>query len=199
MGYACPVCEEPQQDAEHLANHLAFQAMTHADDHESWLDEHAPDWAIGGPADLAPRVADLAREVAYEVVFDDTTDGRAGSERYDPDLQGEPHTEGQEHEHGHRHQHQRGRPHPHPRSRGAGQDGERGPGDGDAGLGDLDPETRTVVAEARELTREMLTEDDGGESDADEEIESDTHDGDESDADEGEDEGDDRTGSDRRR
>ena len=46
MGYACPVCEIPHQDATHLANHLAFTAMTHGDDHEAWLDDH-PDPAAG--------------------------------------------------------------------------------------------------------------------------------------------------------
>jgi hypothetical protein len=39
MGYACPVCETPQQDAAHLADHLAFTAIVHTDDHESWLED----------------------------------------------------------------------------------------------------------------------------------------------------------------
>ncbi|MFB6196643.1 MAG: DUF5810 domain-containing protein, partial [Halobacteriaceae archaeon] len=27
MGYLCPICEEPQVDPEHLANHMAFSAI----------------------------------------------------------------------------------------------------------------------------------------------------------------------------
>ena len=142
MGYACPVCDEPQQDAEHLANHLAFQAMIHGDDHESWLDEHTPGWEAGGRDELAPRVAAAAEEAEYEVVFDDTAPERDGDEElYDPDLQGVNH-----HEHGHSHDH----------------------GDSQAAAIDIEsanlgPEERQIVEDARELTREML--DDGGERD----------------------------------
>jgi hypothetical protein len=74
MGYACPVCETPHPDAEHLANHLAFTAMLHGDDHERWLDDHVPDWAAVGPDELAPTVADHAPETPHETVFEDTTD-----------------------------------------------------------------------------------------------------------------------------
>jgi len=72
MGYACPVCETPQRDGEHLANHLAFTAMLHGDAHETWLDEHAPDWSAAGAAELAPVVVEYADEVAYDEVFEDT-------------------------------------------------------------------------------------------------------------------------------
>ncbi|WP_299330789.1 DUF5810 domain-containing protein [Haloplanus sp.] len=72
MEYACPVCETPQQDAEHLANHLAFTAMLHGDAHETWLNDHVPGWAEAGAADLAPVVADHADEATYEAVFEDT-------------------------------------------------------------------------------------------------------------------------------
>ncbi|MFB6303009.1 MAG: DUF5810 domain-containing protein [Haloferacaceae archaeon] len=72
MGYACPVCEIPQRDAEHLANHLAFAAMLHGDDHRTWLDEHAPGWADEGPAELGERVAPLAPEATYEEVFEES-------------------------------------------------------------------------------------------------------------------------------
>jgi hypothetical protein len=160
MGYACPVCDDPQQDAEHLANHLAFQALTHGDDHESWLDDHAPGWVEAGPAELGPRLAELADEADYEAVFDDTTGGRDAGDLYDPDLQGTaaPGTgptagSGQGHGHGHGHDHEHGHEHEH----------EHGHGHADAGRGgsvdaaDLDPETRAVVEEARELTREMLS------------------------------------------
>jgi hypothetical protein len=145
MGYACPVCDDPQQDAEHLANHLAFQALTHGDDHESWLDDHAPGWAEGGPADLAPRLAELAEAAEYEVVFADTTGERGDGERYDPDLQGVEGLPGQDHRHGGVGGYDHGHDHRH-----AGGDG--------IDVSNLDPEARDVVEEARSLTREMLEE-----------------------------------------
>lgn len=72
MGYACPVCETPQRDAEHLANHLAFTAMLHGDAHERWLDETVPGWASEGAAELAPIVADHAEETPYDEVFEES-------------------------------------------------------------------------------------------------------------------------------
>lgn len=85
MGYACPVCESPQADAGHLANHLAFTALLRGGDHETWLDEHVPEWeSLREPA-LGERVTDHASEVAYPQVFEDTTDreptGAAGTDR----------------------------------------------------------------------------------------------------------------------
>ncbi|MEF8856566.1 MAG: DUF5810 domain-containing protein [Haloplanus sp.] len=77
MGYACPVCETPQRDAEHLANHLAFTAMLHGDAHEEWLDDHAPDWSEAGVAELAPVVVEYADDVAYDEVFEDTVERQA--------------------------------------------------------------------------------------------------------------------------
>lgn len=73
MGYACPVCETPQADARHLANHLAFTALLGDDDHESWLDDHAPGWEQSGEDDLAERVEETASVVEYPQVFEDTT------------------------------------------------------------------------------------------------------------------------------
>ncbi|QLC33525.1 hypothetical protein EFA46_004695 [Halarchaeum sp. CBA1220] len=67
MGYACPVCDEHVPDAEHLADHLAFAAVTGASDHEAWLDEHAAGWEEGGTDDLAPRVTEHAETVEFEV------------------------------------------------------------------------------------------------------------------------------------
>lgn len=162
MGYACPVCDEPQRDAEHLANHLAFQAMTHGGDHETWLDAHAPDWASGGPAALAPRVAAFAPDADYEVVFEDTAGDARDGTSFDPDLQGEPtsgdrtHGHGYEHGHdpGHGHEHGDGRPHT----------------DAAVQPSDLDPETRGIVENARTLTREMLAD----ETDADTDVDADT-------------------------
>ncbi len=86
MGFECPVCGEPQADAEHLANHLAFSAMLGRDDHESWLDDHAPDWAGMGPDDLAPVVADQAPEVDRPGDADEHHHGDAG--RFEDELAG---------------------------------------------------------------------------------------------------------------
>ncbi|WP_251329305.1 DUF5810 domain-containing protein [Haloplanus pelagicus] len=72
MGLACPVCETPQRDAEHLANHLAFTAMLHGDAHERWLDETVPGWAGEGAAELGPVVAEHAEEAVYEEVFEES-------------------------------------------------------------------------------------------------------------------------------
>lgn len=74
MGYACPVCGDPQADAEHLANHLAFTAMLGDADHESWLDERVPDWADRDPDALGAALTDEAEEREYPQVFEDTTD-----------------------------------------------------------------------------------------------------------------------------
>jgi len=73
MGYACPVCETPHPDGEHLANHLAFTAMLGRTDHEAWLDDHAPDWESQGPDDLADSVAEHVPETEFPQMFDDTT------------------------------------------------------------------------------------------------------------------------------
>jgi hypothetical protein len=134
MGYACPVCEVPQEDAEHLANHLAFTALLHEDDHADWLDESVPDWRDGGPEDLAPTVADLAAESDYDAVFEDTTGG-----------------------HDHRHG---GQDHQHA---GHGQSGhDLGVDPAAAGrrgaVGELDAEAQSVLQEARAMTREMLAD-----------------------------------------
>jgi hypothetical protein len=77
MGYACPVCDVPQQDGEHLADHLAFTAMTNGGEHEVWLDEHVPGWGSSGPDDLGPRVVEYAEETTYETVFEDTVHDHA--------------------------------------------------------------------------------------------------------------------------
>lgn len=63
MAYACPVCEEPQADGEHLANHLAFSALLGRSEHADWLDEHAPDWGDDDPESLAERVTPHAETV----------------------------------------------------------------------------------------------------------------------------------------
>lgn len=73
MGYACPVCGDPQADAGHLANHLAITAIARGGDHEAWLDEQVPDWEERGEEALAPTVVDEAAETDYPQVFEDTT------------------------------------------------------------------------------------------------------------------------------
>jgi hypothetical protein len=139
MGYACPVCETPQMDARHLANHMAFTAMMRHEDHEAWLDEHAPGWSESGEADLAARIEGLVEEVEFPQVFEDTTG----------------------HDHGHDHDD------PIEERSGALFDDDPGflpPAEEGE---DLDPETRRVLEEARDLTERMLAEDE--EDDEDEE------------------------------
>jgi len=96
MGYACPVCGDPQADGEHLANHLAFTALRGDADHEQWLDDHAPDWDQGDAESLAPVVTEHAETVEFPQVFENTTehDHEHDDERSgalfddDPDLPG---------------------------------------------------------------------------------------------------------------
>ena len=86
MGYACPVCETPQADATHLANHLAITAIARGGEHEAWLEDHVPDWADLDEAALAERAVDHASATEYPQVFEDTTgEGRdAGDAGVDP-------------------------------------------------------------------------------------------------------------------
>lgn len=83
MGYACPVCEEPQVDAEHLANHLAFTAIIHGDDHESWLDERVEDWGAMDPETLGPLVAEHAESVEVDAPEPEHDHGTRGSPAID--------------------------------------------------------------------------------------------------------------------
>lgn len=133
MGYACPVCETPQMDATHLANHLAFTALLGDEDHESWLDEHVPEWEELDEATLGERVAVHAKEAGFPRVFEDTT----GDSEHD-DAPGE--RSGALFDDGSRAGHAHGRAHGH-----------------DHGTADrqLDEETEQVLDEARELTRQM--------------------------------------------
>lgn len=75
MGYSCPVCEDPQADGIHLANHLAITAMTRGGDHEEFLDEHVPEWQELGEQELAEKLQENAEETEYPQVFEDTTGG----------------------------------------------------------------------------------------------------------------------------
>ena len=75
MAYLCPVCGEPQVDAEHLANHLAFTALIRGTDHEDWLDEHMPNWGEDDDEALAARLRDLdaIAEIDHPIDGADTT------------------------------------------------------------------------------------------------------------------------------
>jgi hypothetical protein len=74
MGYRCPVCNDPQADDVHLANHLAFTAMLRGGDHEAWLDDRVTDWEGLGDEELATRLTEYADETEYPQVFEDTAD-----------------------------------------------------------------------------------------------------------------------------
>lgn len=74
MGYRCPVCDDPQADGVHLANHLALTAMVRGGDHEAWLDEHIPGWAELGETELAAELTEKAEDADYPQIFEDTTD-----------------------------------------------------------------------------------------------------------------------------
>ncbi|MEF8887245.1 MAG: DUF5810 domain-containing protein [Haloarculaceae archaeon] len=130
MGYACPVCEDPQSDATHLANHLAFTAMLRGGEHGEWLDDHVPEWGDLDETELGERVAEHAEETEFPQVFEDTTDRGPGSHGHDHGEGGHSHLGG----------------------------GHTDPGDLPAGadaLADegLDEEAREAIAEAREMTR----------------------------------------------
>mgnify|MGYP006286762311 CR=1 len=143
MGYACPVCETPQSDAEHLANHLAFTAMLGDDDHEEWLDDHAPGWNEDGEDELADRIEEYAKEVGFPQVFEDTThdhshgDEPQGGDLFEDELE-RANSQG------------RG-------SMASGTGGAGGAGAG--GAGSLDGEAQSILQEARAMTEEMLDED----------------------------------------
>ncbi|KAB7515949.1 hypothetical protein DM867_02060 [Halosegnis rubeus] len=148
MGYACPVCDDPQVDARHLANHLAFTAILGDDGHEAWLDEHAPDWAEEGEAELAERVREFAEEDEYPQVFEDTTGGRSDREsgRSGELFESEGHDHSG-HDHGHAHD-------------------QELPSQADV---EMDEDTQAVLEEARELTKEMLAESEADEPDDEDE------------------------------
>ena len=152
MGYACPVCETPQSDAEHLANHLAFTAMLGDDDHEAWLDDHAPGWDDDGETELADRVEEYAAEVGFPQVFDDTTpdhdhasDEPRGGDLFEDELA---------------------------RANDRGRGSMASGGGANPSGGALDGEAQEILREAQEMTREMLA-DESDESDGETTDESD--------------------------
>jgi hypothetical protein len=143
MGYACPVCSDPQADGGHLANHLAFTAMLGDDAHDAWLDEHAPGWGEMGEAELADVVVGDVEATEFPQVFEDTAGGMAEegdppAERSGALFDGQPHGGGD------------------------GHSVEDAPetGSGVAGGPDnaepLDEEAAAILEAAREMTRQML-------------------------------------------
>ncbi|MGA9402446.1 DUF5810 domain-containing protein [Haladaptatus sp.] len=132
MGYACPVCETPQSDGEHLANHLAFAAILGDDEHESWLDEYAPGWNEDGPDELAPRITEYADEEEYPQVFEDTV-----------------------HDHGHDHGHGHGLEDELQQAGGYGRDATMG------------SDAQRIMAEARQMTEQMMNDESEGAEDDD--------------------------------
>ncbi len=146
MGYACPVCDVPQRDARHLADHLAFTAMLRHEEHEEWLDERVPEWGQQGPADLGAEVVEYAEETEYDEVFEDTVN------RHDHHHDREESPFDDDHEHAH----------------GSGHGGIDVSAADQRGSGGVDAETQHVLMEARELTRQMMESsggEDGSESD----------------------------------
>lgn len=126
MGYRCPVCGSPQQDDEHLANHLAMTAMLHGEDHEAWLDDRVAEWGEYTPPELAAEIVDAAEAIDYD---------EATAEDAAVDI---PTAEG--HDHGHDHAGT------HPTEELA------DPGEvPDSGF--IDEAAEQAVAEAREMTR----------------------------------------------
>jgi len=133
MAYRCPVCDTPQVDAEHLANHLAFTAVIRGDGHEDWLDEHAPGWGEENPGTLAPKVDEAVPEVEVPA-FDEAHEDHGHGGRLEDELaQGGGH-----------------------RGPGAG-DAPAG------GRGDRTDEAAGVMEEARRLTERMYGLDEDGE------------------------------------
>ncbi len=150
MGYACPVCSDPQADAGHLANHLAFTAILGDSDHETWLDELAPEWSEMGERELASIVSESVEETDFPQLFDDTAGGLdAESDESLSKRSGALFDEG-EHDHDHTRGHGRG----------------YGSGPGRRAIdtsGAMDEEAEAVLEEARELTRRMLEEENDSE------------------------------------
>ena len=146
MAYRCPVCDNPEIDAEHLANHLAFTAVIRGDDHEDWLDEHVPGWDEEGPETLAPKVDEAVPEVEVPELDDDGG-----------------------HDHGGRLEDELAQQGSHRGPGAAGGSGEASGADGASagGRGDLTDEAAGVMAQAQELTREMYDLDDEDADDAD--------------------------------
>lgn len=141
MGYACPVCDAEQADAKHLANHLAITASLGRQEHQEWLEEHAPEWGERSPEELGEIVSQYAPEI--ETPEFEGASGGAGS--------------GSGHSHGHDHDH--GRP--------TGLEDDLARQSRQPGRGSMTNEAENVLQEARELTRRMVNADESSGDDAD--------------------------------
>jgi hypothetical protein len=121
--------------------------MLHSDDHESWLDAHASGWKTAEPAELGDAIIEDAAEAEYNQVFEDTT------VEHD-------HSRSQSHANAHAHDgdHEAGdRPF----------EGDTAPAaSGTRTTGEASPnaETQAVLEEARELTRQMMSGDESGQT-----------------------------------
>ncbi|WP_266074833.1 DUF5810 domain-containing protein [Haladaptatus caseinilyticus] len=143
MGFACPVCATPQSDGKHLANHLAFAAILGDDEHETWLDEHAPGWSEESPDELASRVTEYASEEEYPQMFEDTVHDHSHHHHGQQEL--DQHGHGQ---HGH----------------GLETELQQAGGYGrDANLG---AQAQSIMNEARRMTEAMLDDEELGDDDA---------------------------------
>jgi hypothetical protein len=139
MGFSCPVCDDPQADGVHLANHLAITALTRGGDHETWLDDHVPEWETLSEDELAEQVREMAEDADYPQVFEDTTTDHEHAE----------HDHAGEHSHGNS-----------PRQSNA----DLPPG-ADMVAEDLTEDTEGVIREVMELTRQRATDGESTESD----------------------------------
>lgn len=164
------MCGDPQADAEHLANHLAFSALLGDGRHEAWLDEHAADWETAGPEELAGRVVEHADDVEFPRVFENTVEEGAAGDAPGVDTGDAPGVGSGDVSRGETGDAIRGDP-----GIEGGTTREPEAVDGTVSNpgrygGDEDAHTRRVLREARELTRRMYEEagpdpDDSGEPD----------------------------------
>jgi hypothetical protein len=90
MGLACPVCDVPHTDAEHLADHLAVTAMVRQGDHAGWLDEHAPDWADMTRGDLGSLVGEHAVAVDSVDLHEEVGHHEHSHQTHEPSPVGQP-------------------------------------------------------------------------------------------------------------
>lgn len=98
MGYRCPVCNSPQVDATHLANHVAFTALVRGGDHEAWLAETVTDWADMGEDALASELTNHVQRVDLDIEPD--RDGQRASTIGEPATDASQATDRSSTEHG---------------------------------------------------------------------------------------------------
>ncbi|PSP75807.1 hypothetical protein BRC86_02950 [Halobacteriales archaeon QS_3_64_16] len=175
MAYACPVCATPQADGRHLANHLAFTAMIHGEDHEAWLDEHAPDWQEAGEDALANRVIGQAPETELSAAIEDPIKNSEQTHNGEETGESESHSHHQHDHSEHEHAHGAGPRADLPPTSEANpsRDEERTAVGFGTDPGETDTEDKrdlkAVLAEARELTERMRDESDTASTDGESE------------------------------